>query len=315
MIPIIIGLAIGVGVPLQTSINSRLREAVGSPFLSSFLSFLMGTLFLAVITLASGATLGIHPSFIANEPWWLWLGGLFGVVYLTSNILLFPKIGSVQTVIFPVLGQIIMGLMIDNFGWFHANVQALTLTRGLGALLVVGGVLITVALPGFVARRTNSFGGATHGQQNEKVLWLWRLWGVFAGMLSASQTAINGHLGVLLGSAIKSAFVNFSMGTLILAVIVLVLHPHLTYAATKPVHRWWMWLGGFIGALYVLGNAYLAPTIGTGLAVVIVLVGLMTGSLLVDEFGWLGSRRNPVGWVQVAGLVVMIAGVALIRLV
>nr|WP_263848903.1 DMT family transporter [Lacticaseibacillus thailandensis] len=68
MIPIIIGLAIGVGVPLQTSINSRLREAVGSPFLSSFLSFLMGTLFLAVITLASGATLGIHPSFIANEP-------------------------------------------------------------------------------------------------------------------------------------------------------------------------------------------------------------------------------------------------------
>lgn len=75
-----------------------------------------------------------------------------------------------------------------------------------------------------------------------------------------------------------------------------------------------MWLGGIIGALFVLGNAFLVPQIGTGLAVVIVLVSLMIGSLLIDQFGWLESQRNPLTLAQLLGLIVMIAGVALIRL-
>lgn len=75
-----------------------------------------------------------------------------------------------------------------------------------------------------------------------------------------------------------------------------------------------MWLGGIVGALFVLGNAFLVPQIGTGLAVVIVLVGLMIGSLLIDQFGWLESQCNPLTLAQLLGLVVMIAGVALIRL-
>lgn len=47
-----------------------------------------------------------------------------------------------------------------------------------------------------------------------------------------------------------------------------------------------------IGALYVLGNVYLVPVVGTGLAVVIVLVGLMAGSLMIDQFGWFASKRT-----------------------
>lgn len=316
MIAILIGLGIGFGVPLQTSINSRLRDAFGSPFVSSFLSFLIGTVFLAVVTLLTGASLGVTGNLISTQPWWLWLGGVFGVIYLTSNILLFPKLGSVQTVIFPVLGQILMGLLIDNFGWFHAKVQALTVMRGLGALLVIVGVLVTVALPGHLARHTDEFDSAAAAhQQSEKTLWFWRLWGVFAGMLSASQTAINGDLGLILHSAVKAAFISFFIGTVLLVIIVLGQHPYLTYHETRPIHRWWMWLGGFLGSFFVLGNAYLAPTIGTGLAVVIVLVGLMGGSLLVDQFGWLGARRNPVSLVQIAGLIGMVVGVGLIRLV
>lgn len=61
-------------------------------------------------------------------------------------------------------------------------------------------------------------------------------------------------------------------------------------------------------------QCYLAPTIGTGLAVVIVLLGLMAGSLAIDQFGWLGAKRNPVTALQLIGLLVMILGVACIRL-
>ncbi|WP_461212888.1 DMT family transporter [Lacticaseibacillus sp. GG6-2] len=313
MLAIMIGLVIGFGLPVQTAINSRLRDAVGSPFWSSLISFLIGTIGLAIATVVSGVALLPSAQIVSSQPWWLWLGGVFGVVYLTSNILLFPKLGSVQTVIFPVTGQILMGLLIDNGGWFAAPVQPLTLVRVIGALLVVAGVLITVALPAFFARE-HDFGGGKELTPHGASLWLWRLLGVVAGMLSASQTAVNGHLGVVLGSTAQSALISFAIGTVVLVVIVAILHPHLTYTQTRPMHRWWMWVGGLIGALFVLGNAYLAPTIGTGLAVVIVLVGLMVGSLIIDQFGWLSAPRSPITRIQLLGLVVMILGVVAIRL-
>lgn len=311
MLAVIIGLAIGFGLPVQTGINTRLRNVFGSPFLSSLISFAIGTVFLAGVTALATGQLWPGGTFIAHQPGWLWLGGVFGVIYLTSNILLFPKIGSVQTVIFPVLGQILMGLLIDNGGWFGAPTQALTVSRVLGALLVLLGVLATVALPGYLARHRRQ----TQLTQTGSSLWLWRLWGVVAGMLSASQTAINGKLGLVLHSAYQAAFISFFVGTVLLVIIVLALHPHVTFRETQAQHTWWMWLGGLIGGCFVLGNAYLAPVVGTGLAVVIVLVGLMIGSLLIDQFGWLGAPRNPINAVQFLGLIVMIGGVVLIRLI
>ncbi|AVK62348.1 hypothetical protein C5Z25_11530 [Lactobacillus sp. CBA3605] len=310
MLAVMIGIAIGIGLPIQTSINSRLRQSVGSPFLASLISFAIGTVFLGLITLSVDHSIWFSNELFVSQPWWLWLGGLFGVVYLTGNILLFPKLGSVQTVIMPVCGQILMGLLIDNFGWFYSGVTPLTSVRLLGAACVLLGVVITVAVSQWLTTRhqprTNQVGGG---------LWFWRLLGVGAGMLSATQTAVNGHLGQVLNSGLKAALISFLFGTIALVLINLVLRPTLTLSRpTKQANPWWMWIGGMIGSLYVLGNVYLVPMVGTGLAVVIVLVGLITGSLLIDQFGWLGAKRQSITVMQVLGLVVMIGGVALIRL-
>lgn len=116
--------------------------------MASLISFAVGTVFLGVITLIDVHTLGFSPALFTSQPLWIWLGGLFGIIYLTGNILLFPKLGSVQTVIMPVLGQIVAGLLIDNFGWFDSATRALTPIRVLGAVLVLVGVIITVAVKG-----------------------------------------------------------------------------------------------------------------------------------------------------------------------
>ncbi|KRO26805.1 DMT family transporter [Lactiplantibacillus fabifermentans] len=310
MLAVLIGLTIGIGLPIQTGINSRLRDSVGSPFVASLVSFTIGTLFLAVITLMRDHSLLFSAQLFTTQPVWLWLGGLFGVIYLTGNILLFPKLGSVQTVIMPVFGQILMGLLIDNFGWFAAHRDPLTVTRGLGAGLVLIGVIGTVALSSWLAnRQANAATVATPG------LWLWRGAGIFTGMLSATQTAVNGRLGVVLASSVKAALVSFFVGAVALLLIVLVTRVPLKVTTPATGHNpWWMWTGGLIGALYVLGNTVLVPLVGTGLAVVIVLVGLMAGSLVIDQFGWLGATKHPINMVQLSGLLVMIAGVAMIRL-
>jgi transporter family-2 protein len=310
MLPILLGLSIGFGLPLQTAINSKLRRIVGSPLLSSMVSFTVGTIFLASITLILSHNLNIA-STVFKQPWWIWIGGLLGVVYLTGNIVLFPHLGSVQTVIMPVVGQLIMSMLIDNFGWFYSPQHSLNLIRIIGCALVFIGVILAVAAGSLFKNQ----GSLMKVPLKKSRQFFWQLAGIFTGMLSAMQTAINGHLGVVLNSAEKAALVSFVIGTVALWVIVIVREHQINLKpAFNQNYPWWIWIGGIIGALFVLENAFLVPLIGTGLAVVIVLFGMITGSLLVDHFGWLGANRILVEPIQLIGILVMLVGVVLIKL-
>lgn len=53
-----------------------------------------------------------------------------------------------------------------------------------------------------------------------------------------------------------------------------------------------MWIGGVFGGIYVLANVELAEIFGTGLAVIIILIGLTTGGILVDHFGLFESPKK-----------------------
>ena len=59
-----------------------------------------------------------------------------------DSLLSDPKLGGVQTVVLPVLGQILMGLTIDNFGLFYSQQTSLTAFRIAGAVLVLLGVVL-----------------------------------------------------------------------------------------------------------------------------------------------------------------------------
>ena len=102
-----LGVLTGIVTPLQTAVNARLR--------GTLVSFTVG---LAATTIAA-LLLGPYPlvpESALHGPWWMWFAGLFGVIFMTGNILLLPRLGSLQTVLMPVLGQITMGLLIDQFG-------------------------------------------------------------------------------------------------------------------------------------------------------------------------------------------------------
>lgn len=131
LLPIGMGLLLGT----QTAINSRLRAFVGSPYIASAISFTIGTLFLLSLTAIKE---GLHLSI--SGPWWAWLG----TIALTTNILLFPKLGSIQTAVLPIFGQIFASLIIDQYGLFASVQTKLTWIKLLGLLLVLAGVLLTV---------------------------------------------------------------------------------------------------------------------------------------------------------------------------
>ena len=138
------------------------------------------------------------------------------------------------------------------------------------------------------------------------------------------QTSINAQLGKRVGSPFTAAMINFLVGWIALLIITLIwehtlkLPFALLQTKTPGVKEGrmpaWFLAGGLFGDLFVIGNIITAQTVGTGMAVVILLTGLMIGGLLVDQFGMFRSARRPVGWKEIAGVVIMIIGATLFYL-
>lgn len=300
----LIPVLMGSGLAMQTAVNSKLRQYVGSPYLASAVSFTVGALFLIILTVASGITPWISMNTFGNNPWWIWIGGLLGVLGMTVNLLLFPRLGSIQTAVLPLFGQIIMGVLIDQFGLFSSPQSGLTMTKAMGVLLVAVGMVIA----------TNMLNGlrTTMGPKQHRNFFL-QLLGIGSGFLMASQTAINGHLGVVLNSSVHAAMISFIVGAVLLLLLLQILRlplSDLRPAVQAGGRYWWIWIGGFLGALYVFGSAWLVPQIGTGQVVVIALFGQLFFSALIDHFGMFESITNRVAFSRVLGLVMMFVGVA-----
>jgi len=138
---VLIAMLVGVVLPVQSGVNAQLRIGVGHPLLAAFISFAVGTVALLGLNLAlrtpvpSGETLG-------RISWWHWIGGLLGATYVYLAIVLAPRLGAATLVAAIVTGQMVTSLLLDHFGLIGYPQQSLTPARALGALLVIGGVLL-----------------------------------------------------------------------------------------------------------------------------------------------------------------------------
>lgn len=301
----ILTILFGVAVAFQSAVNARLRSFVQSPFLTSLISFSIGTVALLVVTASRGELTLLAPSELVRLPLWTFAGGLLGLAYLTINIVLFKKIGGVQTAVLPIFGQLVMGAIIDQFGLLYAPVNEMTLLKAVGLALVVCGVIVVTDLL-FAAVKVKS-----------EAPFIWKVVGVVAGMFSAVQAAVNGHLGGILSSSIAAATVSFLVGTtVLLALVILTKAPfaNVKLAWQAGIRYWWIWLGGLLGAFYVFGMAFAVPKIGAGQVIVFALFGQLLSSAIIEHFGLLGATKKPLQWQKVCALAVMLAGVVLVKL-
>ncbi|MDN5964312.1 MAG: DMT family transporter [Actinomyces sp.] len=305
---VLAGISVGLVLPVQTTINTRLGRRMGSVFAASLVSFSVGTL---VLLVALGVTRpGIAWDTLPRQPWWIWSGGLCGVAFLTFNIVLMRALGASSAVVLPIVGQVVGGVLIDATGALGATRVALGPTRGAGALLVVLGAVLANMRP----RRGGVSADDQGGPGRLRVLALGGA-AVLTGTLSAVQATVNGRLGVVSGSALLAAAVSFVVGTLTLVVVVSALRVQPRLREVTATEPWWIWIGGVLGAGFVLANSAIAPVLGTGLTVSVVLLGQIVLGLVVDHVGLLGAPRRPVGALRVLGALTVLAGVALVRLV
>lgn len=302
----LVAILMGSGLAIQTAINSRLRMYVTSPYLSSAISFIVGAVFLLVLTLLSGQSPLISSTIITSNPWWLWFGGVVGSIALTANVLLFPRLGSIQTSVLPVFGQIIMGMVIDQFGLFQSPQLGMTSTKVVGVVLVTVGMLLATGIIRNRVKVISEINTSRVGRIG------WQLFGIVAGALTSIQTAINGHLGAVLRSPMHAAMISFTIGAIILVIVTLSIRvpvrQNLMIAFNSGIGNWWIWIGGILGGSYVFAGSWLVPQIGTGQVVVIALFGQLLFSALIDQFGYFGSHVNRISMIRVIGLVILFIG-------
>ncbi|EGQ2882219.1 DMT family transporter [Staphylococcus pseudintermedius] len=302
---LILGLVAGAVIPVQTSINSRLSRFTQSSLYASAISFTVGTLLLVILNFI------LNPHLLTAEAfghyhfdYYWYVGGLMGVIYLTGNMILLPRIGASLTVVTTITGQILMSMLIDTFGWFNVDVQALHVMKVLGIVLLLIGIIL-------MNLQKNAKQLAQSGHNGP-----WMLSGMIIGFTPPIQTAINSHLGQTLHSPFFASLVSFTVGASALIILTLMLHRHVKIHTTSEQHgplKWWHFIGGALGVIFVTTNIILTPVIGVTFTLITVMVGQIIMGLLIDHFGLFGVPHRHITKQRLLGFMLIIIAIIIIQ--
>jgi bacterial/archaeal transporter family-2 protein len=245
------------------------------------------------VLLAVAAAAGTLTALTLDAPWWHLLGGLGSALYISSGILLFPRLGAVLTVGLLIAGQMLASLAVDTNGWLGVGKQPLTATALIGTAAVIAGAALIANL-----------------KAAKNVPWMGLA--VLAGVALPVQGAVNAQLRADLDAPLAAALWSFVVATVAMALILAAIRPPRPQPARLTALPWWGWLGGLCGATYVTSVFLLIPHIGVAPTVALTVAGQQVASVLVDRYGWLRLPRRAITTQRLAGIAAILAGVALL---
>ncbi|HZB30824.1 MAG TPA: DMT family transporter [Streptosporangiaceae bacterium] len=319
-------LFVGCLLAVQTSVNLQLNGAVKTPYGASTLQLTIAAILLAIVAIAVG-TIGAV-SGVADAQWWHLLGGLASPLYITSGILLFPRIGALAAVGLFVTGQMFASLGLDLNGLLGIPQRPLTLGIVIGVICVLAGITVIIRqgqpakTRAPVAAPAGRSVGAMANPDTTRRLRVgniaWIALGLVAGAVLPIQGAINANLREDLDAPITVGMFSFIVASLAIALVLLVLlalrrtpTPQIRPLAQMP---WWGWLGGACAATYVTATFLLIPEIGAATTVALTVTGQQLFSAVIDNFGLFRMPRRPLTSRRVTGLILLIAGSVLVQL-
>ena len=136
---ILIGLAGGIAVGLQSPLASMMSQRLGV-FESIFIVHIGGAVAALIPLVVYGSRLGQWRS----VPWYSLGAGLFGLIVIAAISYMIPRVGVAAATITIVAGQLLVGTVLDYFGWLGAVERSMDPTRILGLVVVMVGVWLTV---------------------------------------------------------------------------------------------------------------------------------------------------------------------------
>jgi transporter family-2 protein len=141
---------------------------------------------------------------------------------------------------------------------------------------------------------------------------LYILLALAAGICIPTQSGINAQLASYAKSSVLAATISFLVGSVGLFVYLGVMRIPIPMAALG-VAPWWAWSGGILGAFFVASTIFLVPQLGATTMLSLVIAGQMIASLVYDHYGALAFPVHPISPLRILGVVLVAAGVILIK--
>ena len=140
---VLLGCVAGAIVGVQRAMNGQINEHSHQSFTTSFLNFIMGTtflvIFLAILAIFSSEKVVPLPA----GPWWIYTGGVIGVVYIAFTSTIVQHLGVLTFTLFSVGGQLLGSLLIDLYSPTNGVHVSIYLVTGIAMTylgVIVGGV-------------------------------------------------------------------------------------------------------------------------------------------------------------------------------
>lgn len=292
---VVLAIAGGAGIAVQSRINGSLADHLGSGYLAAVVSFGSGLVLLTLVLLVSRRRrAGMRRISAAVRegglrPWQL-LGGAAGGFFVATQGLTVGALGVATFIVAFVTGQSIGSVVIDRWGLGPGGVRLITFPRAVGPVLTVAAVVVAMS------------GGL--GSPSALALALLPL---LAGVGSAWQQAVNGHVRAAAGDVLAATLVNFVVGTVVLvaALGVSVLVEGLPDGAfpTDPL----LYTGGLIGIAFIALSAAIVHRIGVLLLSLGMIAGQIVTALVLDA---VTPGATPPGVATFVGAALTLVGVA-----
>ena len=140
---VLMGCVAGAIVGVQRAMNGQINEHSHQSFATSFLNFIMGTSFLVILLALSAIFGSTEIVSLPAGPWWMYTGGVIGVVYIAFTSTIVQHLGVLTFTLFSVGGQLVGSLLIDLYSPTDGVHVSIYLVTGIAMTylgVIVGGV-------------------------------------------------------------------------------------------------------------------------------------------------------------------------------
>lgn len=130
-------LLLGVVLAVHLSMNSQVGLTLNNPQMGNAIFWCIGAVTAVIIGLTNW-----DPEVFArlkDVPLWLLTAGAIGAALVFGIAWIIPQIGAAPAFLLMIAGQVIAGMVMSHFGFLGAPVEPISITKILGALMLIGG--------------------------------------------------------------------------------------------------------------------------------------------------------------------------------
>jgi len=143
---ILLAMLMGAAISIYLPMISQSARIMGAPVMGNVPFFAVALVSSVVLAFASGVRVSDF-SKVFSVPSWMFLAGVVSAVMIVGSSYLVPRIGTGALFVMLVTGQIIFGVIINQYGLLGVPVQPITLMKLFGVVMVIAGAAIVTFSP------------------------------------------------------------------------------------------------------------------------------------------------------------------------